>query len=48
MTNASKKTTDMKHRALNKIHNNSYTDRHGITWYWAKGMSRFVTIPDND
>jgi len=35
-------------QALNEIHGNSYTDKRGITWYWAASMGRYVTVPDND
>jgi len=35
-------------QALNEIRGDSYTDKRGITWYWAAAMGRYVTIPEND
>ena len=42
-------TLDSLHQqALNEIHGDIYTDKRGITWYWAMDMGRYVTIPEND
>ncbi len=38
----------MHQQALNEIHGDSYTDKRGISWYWATDMGRYVTIPEND
>lgn len=38
----------LHHQALHDIHGDSYTDKRGITWYWAANMGRYVTIPEND
>ena len=35
-------------QALNEIHGDSYTDKRGITWYWADSIGRYVTIPEDD
>ena len=35
-------------QALNEIHGDRYTDKRGITWYWATDMGRYVTIPENN
>ena len=33
-------------QALHETHGDSYTDKRGITWYWAESMGRYVTIPE--
>ena len=38
--------TSLHQQALHEIHGDSYTDRHGITLYWAASVGRYVTIPD--
>ena len=35
-------------QALNEIHGDSYTDKRGITWYWADSIGRYVTIPEDN
>ena len=36
----------LHHQALHETHGDSYTDKRGITWYWAESMGRYVTIPE--
>ena len=35
-------------QTLYEIHGASYTDKRGITLYWAANLGRYVTIPDNE
>jgi len=35
-------------QALYEIHGATYTDKHGITLYWAASIDRYVTIPENE
>ena len=42
-------TLDSLHRqAMHETHGDSYTDKRGITWYWAASMGRYVTVPEDD
>jgi len=35
-------------QTLYEIHGATYTDKHGITLYWAASIERYVTIPESE
>ena len=39
--------SSLHHQAMREVKGDTFTDKNGVTWYWADGMGRYITIPED-